>query len=386
MNFNFDDEHEAAKELAGHIFSDASSFDRLREVEADAKGPGFDAELWAKLAESNLIGLPLGEDLGGGGFGFLSLCLALEEAGRNLTPVPLVESVVYTALPIERFGSDSLKKSLLPRVVAGEAVLTPALHEMGSGALARKAATRATAAGDGFEISGEKICVPFAAAAEKLLVSASGDAGLGLFLVSPNAKGVSLELQATTAHERQYVVKLDGVSVEGDDVFAPPGRGEEILDWVEPRAATALAALAVGLSEEALAQTATYTATRKQFGREIGSFQGVSMRAADGYIDVEAMRSTMWQAAWRIDTGEADEKAVGVAKWWACRGGHRIAHTAQHLHGGIGSDIDYPIHRFFLRLKHIAFTLGGASEQLSGLGARMAEEAQAGVPAEEILL
>jgi alkylation response protein AidB-like acyl-CoA dehydrogenase len=148
---------------------------------------------------------------------------------------------------------------------------------------------------------------------------------------------------------------------------------------------TALAAIAVGAAEEGLRQTAEYTSTRKQFGREIGSFQGVSLRAADAYIDVEAMRSTMWQAAWQIDNGGAALKAAVVAKWWACMGGHRVSHTCQHLHGGIGSDTDYPIHRFFLRLKHVAMTLGGANEQLSILGALMADEASAGVTAEDIL-
>jgi hypothetical protein len=111
MNFEFTEEQEAAKELAGHIFADATSFDRLREVEADEKGPGYDTELWNQIAESNLIGLPIAEEFGGQGFGFFSLCLMLEEAGRQLAPVPLLESIVYTALPIQEFGRDALKKA-----------------------------------------------------------------------------------------------------------------------------------------------------------------------------------------------------------------------------------------------------------------------------------
>ncbi len=386
MNFTLSEEEEIAKQLAGQILAESTSFERTREVEADDEGPGFDRTLWAQLAESNLIGLPISETLGGQGFSFLALCLLLEEAGRNLAPVPLVESIVYTALPIQQFGSDSLKNDLIARLIAGEAVLTAALFEIGTPALARKVATTAIARGSGgFALRGEKICVPFASAADKILVSASGDAGLGLFLISPDASGVSLERQETTAHERQFVVKLEDVSVGEDDVLAPPGQGEAILDWLEPRAATAIAAIAVGAAEEGLRQTAEYTKTRKQFGREIGSFQGVSLRAADAYIDVEAMRSTMWQAAWQIDNRKTSAKAAAVAKWWACMGGHRVSHTCQHLHGGIGSDIDYPIHRFFLRLKHVAMTLGGASEQLSILGTLIADEARAGVTAEDIL-
>ena len=385
MNFEFSEEEEAVNELAAQILGDATSFDRLRDVDADADGPGYDKELWGALAEANLLGLALSEDHGGQDWSFLALCMLFEQAGRNLAPIPLLESIVYTALPIQQFGSDTLKKELLPQVIAGDAVLTAAFFELGDPALARKARTRADASGDGFSLSGEKVCVPYAAAANKILVSAQGDAGLGLFLVDPGAAGVTLAQQETTAHERQFVLTLDGVSISGNDVVAAPGRGEEVLDWLEPRAATVLSALAVGVASEGLQQTAAYTSERKQFEKPIGSFQGVSLRAADAYIDVEAMRATMWQAAWRIDSGDSGEKQAAIAKWWACMGGHRVSHTCQHLHGGIGADVDYPIHRHFLRLKHIAMTLGGSNEQLANLGARMAEEAKSGLDAGAIL-
>jgi len=385
MNFDFTEEQEAAKDLASQILGDSSSFDRLREVERDTSGPGFDREVWGQLAESNLIGLVLDEEFGGQGFDFFSLCLVLEEAGRNLTPIPFMESVVYTALPIQKFASDALKKETLPKIVAGESIFTPAFFEVGDPALSRQPSTRATAAADGFTLDGAKTCVPYAGAVDMLLVSASGDAGLGLFLVSPTSAGVHLEEQHTTAHERQFSVRFENVCVANGDVLAPPGRGEEIFDWLEPRAATALSALAVGVCDEALKQTALYTGTRKQFGKEIGSFQGVSLRAADAYIDVQAMRSTVWAAAWRLDNGHAANKEAAIAKWWACSGGHRVTHTVQHLHGGIGSDIDYPIHRFFLRHKHLAYTLGGSNEQLAKLGALIAEQAHQGIDPEEIL-
>ena len=385
MNFEFSEEEEAVQELAGQILGDATSFDRLREVEADTDGPGYDQVLWASLAESNMLGLALSEEYGGQDWSFLALCLLFEQAGRNLAPVPLLESIVYTALPIQQFGTEALKKDLLPGVASGDKILTAAFFEVGDPALSRTARVKAASTSDGFTLSGQKVCVPFAAAATKILVSAQGDAGLGLFLVEPGATGVTLEEQETTAHERQYVMTLDGVSVAASDVLSSPGDGEAVIDWLEPRAATILSALAVGVAGEGLQATATYTSERKQFEKPIGSFQGVSLRAADAYIDVEAMRSTMWQAAWRIDNGDSGEKQAAIAKWWACMGGHRVSHTCQHLHGGIGADIEYPIHRHFLRLKHIAMTLGGSNEQLASLGARMAAEAKSGVEAGEIL-
>jgi alkylation response protein AidB-like acyl-CoA dehydrogenase len=376
MNFEFSEEELAAKDLAGQIIGDESSFDRTREIESDPSGPGFDEALWAQLVESHLIGLSVSEELGGQGFSFLALCLMLEEAGRNLAPVPLFETIVYGLLPIQQFGSDRLKQRLIPPVLSGKSMLTAALFEIGDASFAQGTKTRASKTDAGYRLTGEKVCVPYAATADQILLSATSDDGLGLFLVSPKAAGVSLERQATTAHEPQFVVKLDQVLIGDDDALAKPGEGAEILSWLEPRAITALAAVAVGAAEESLRRTAEYTSTRKQFGREIGSYQGVSLRAADAYIDVEAMRSTMWQAAWQADERPDFAKAAAVAKWWACMGGHRVSHTCQHLHGGIGSDIDYPIHRFFLRLKHVAMTLGGANQQLSILGGLIAEDAR----------
>ena len=376
MNFNFSEEEQIAKELAGQILGDGTSFDRSREIESEVGGPGFDQSLWRQLADSNLLGLAISEELGGQGFSFLAFCLMLEESGRHLAPVPLLETVLYGALPIQQFGSAELKEKIIPPVVAGDSILTAALFEVGDPSRARRTRTRAVADGSGFKISGEKVCVPYAGVADRILVGATSKDGLGLFLVSPGESGLTLDRQETTAHEPQYVMKLDDVRVDSADMLARPGRGEEILDWLESRAIIALAAVALGAAEESLRQTAEYTTQRKQFGREIGSFQAVSLRAADAYIDVEVMRSTMWQAAWQVDERDSIEKAAAVAKWWACMGGHRVSHTCQHLHGGIGSDIDYPIHRYFLRLKHVAMTLGGANEQLSILGKLIADDGE----------
>ena len=145
------------------------------------------------------------------------------------------------------------------------------------------------------------------------------------------------------------------------------------MRWTVERARVALAATQLGVAQEALRRTAEYTSQRKQFGRPIGSFQGVALRAADAYIDVDCMRSTLWQALWRLDEGQTAAIEVGVAKWWASRGGQRVVHTAQYLHGGIGADIDYPIHRFFLWAKQLDLCLGGVSAQLSKLGALVAQ-------------
>jgi alkylation response protein AidB-like acyl-CoA dehydrogenase len=122
--------------------------------------------------------------------------------------------------------------------------------------------------------------------------------------------------------------------------------------------------------------TAEYTKTRRQFDRPIATFQAVAHRAADAYIDTEAISLTAWQAAWRLDEGLLATAEIAIAKFWAAEAGQRVVHTAQHLHGGIGVDKDYPLHRLFLLAKQLELTLGGATAQLLLIGRMMA-----GVPA-----
>jgi alkylation response protein AidB-like acyl-CoA dehydrogenase len=120
--------------------------------------------------------------------------------------------------------------------------------------------------------------------------------------------------------------------------------------------------------------TADYTKTREQFDRPIASFQAVAQRAADAYIDAEAVQLTARQAAWRLSEGLPAAEEVAIAKFWAADGGQRVVHAAQHLHGGMGVDRDYPLHRYFLLAKQLELSLGGATAQLLRLGAILASE------------
>ena len=136
-----------------------------------------------------------------------------------------------------------------------------------------------------------------------------------------------------------------------------------------------------GVLSRALELTTEYARSREQFGRPIGSFQAVAQRLADAYIDVEAVRLTMWQAAWLLAAGQPGDPevdaAVASAKFWAADAGHRVAHTAVHVHGGMGIDTSYPLHRYFVAAKRAEFTLGGATAQLLRLGDVLARETPA---------
>jgi alkylation response protein AidB-like acyl-CoA dehydrogenase len=372
VDFSLSEEQEATRDLARQILSDRVTHERLKEIEAG--GEGFDRETWAELAKAGLLGIALPEDVGGSGLGFVALCRLLEEVGRTVAPVPVLPAVVLGALPIAQFGTDAQRRRYLPGVVAGDTVLTAALVETGTDAL--HPTTTARPDGDGWRVDGVKTLVPAGLVADRILVpAAAGDDGaIVVLIVDPSASGVTPERQDTTSGIPQARLELDGVRVDGGDVLGDVESGAAIVDWIVERANAAMCSIATGVCEQALHMTAEYTKTREQFDRPIATFQAVGQRAADAYIDTEAVRLTALQAAWRLEEGLPAAAEVAVAKFWAADGGQRVVHAAQHLHGGIGVDRDYPLHRYFLWAKELELTLGGATPQLLKLGGILAAE------------
>ncbi len=372
MEFSFSEEQRALRELAAKIFSTRANDETLRGFVG--AGDWLDRELWRELAEASLLGLNLATECGGAGLGLLDLCILLEEQGRCLAPVPLLHSVVLGGWALSRCDRFA---DVVRAVVAGDEIVTVALEEEGGFDLA-KPRTRARRSGDGWLLDGCKASVAHAGISASIVTSArSEDDELVLVAVDPAAPGVALERQTTVAYEPHFRMTLDGVRLPAARTLARASAAEQLLAELQRRGFVALAALQVGICEEALRRTAAYTTERQQFGRPIGSFQGVSLRAADAYMAVEAMRSTMWQAAWRIDNGLPAAVESRVAKWWAAKGGQEVVHTTQHLHGGIGSDVDYPIHRYFLWAKQIGMSLGGEARALQSLAGEVTEKAVA---------
>lgn len=369
MDFSISEEQHAIQDLAARIFQDHVTPKRLLEIE---NGPeGIDRDLWQRLAEAHVLGTPLPETHGGSGLGLFEFCLVLEEAGRSLAPVPLLPSIVLAGLPIARFGTAAQQAKYLPPLIAGTTLCTAALVE-GATTASGRARTSARRTGSAWRVDGEKDCVPIAQLADRILVPARiGETELGVFLVDAHAPGVTCEAQQVTNRQPYARVHLSDVPVSDEDMLGTAAEGAAILRWIEERAALGACAVQLGVAEQALRLTAEYTSTRKQFGRPIATFQGVALRAADAYIDVEAMRSVFWEAAWRVGADLPASAELAAAAWWGCIAGQRVVHTAQHLHGGIGADMEYPIHRYFLWAKQIELTLGGAGRQLARLGTQL---------------
>ena len=384
MDFNQD---EADRELAGlarKILTDRLTAERLRAAEA---GDGFDPALWADLAGAGILSAALPESLDGAGLGLLAQCSVLTELGRAVAPVPYLPSIMLGAGALARFGTGEQQRRWAVPAARGEVVLTAALAEEDGDDPRAPSATAEPAAGGptpdkpgaaepgagGWVLSGMKTTVPAAPLADLMLVPAATPPNVTVFLVTPADEGVTVQPQRVTGGSAGRVM-LDGVRLGADRVLGTPAAGREIAGWLLDRATVGLCPLHLGVVERAQEKTADNARNRVQFGKPIGGFQAVAQRLADGYIDVEAVRLTMWQAAWQQSAGLPSDTAIATAKFWAADAGHRVAHTAVHVHGGVGIDMEYPLHRYFVAAKSCEFTLGGATAQLRRIGTALASE------------
>ncbi|WP_244931514.1 acyl-CoA dehydrogenase family protein [Nocardioides sp. W7] len=371
MDFELDEDHAALRALAHDLFAREASPERLAVHErSDAE---LDARLWSTMAEAGLLGVMLPEEYGGAGLGLGALAVVLEEQGRQVAPVPLWSASV-AAMALARHGSPGQREGLLPGIATGTARLALAVE-----GYAGASACRAELVAGRWRVSGTWAAVPGLGGSARVLVCATTPDGPGLFLLAApgadlpvtNASDVAggrvtWSTARDTANDLVSELVLDRV---GAEPVGEPGDGA-VADVLR-HAAVALASLQVGIAQGAVAIAADYLRGRHQFGRPLGSFQAVQHQLADCWIDVEAMRWTRWQAVLGIATPDAERLAL-VARWWSGQAGLDVVHRVQHLHGGIGVDVDYPIHRYFLRARQVATTLGGPASALDALGELLA--------------
>lgn len=364
MDFELRESQQELAALTRQILDDHVTQQRLREIEES--GVLFDRPLWRQLARAGVLSAALPETIGGAGLDFLEQCSILAEIGRAVAPVPYLTHVLCTAA-IGYFGSDQQRAQWGRAAASGDLLLTAALAE-DLAETAEAPLTRAERTPDGWRLTGSKAVVPLATVADAFLVPADSSDGVALFIVLPTDPGVRVRRQVVVDGDTVGSVEFDGVPVPGERAFG----GYDHVHWLVARATVGLAAYQYGVLERALELTAEYARERTQFDRPIGSFQAVAQRLADAYIDVEAVRLTMWEAAWRIAEALPCPTEIATAKFWAADAGHRVAHTAVHVHGGTGIDLDAPTHRYFTAAKRTEFALGGATAQLRKIGAELA--------------
>ncbi|MFC4535507.1 acyl-CoA dehydrogenase family protein [Sphaerisporangium dianthi] len=382
MDFDLDETQAELKELAAGLFGREAGHDRLA---AHAKsGHPYDAALWRAVARAGLIGACLPEEAGGAGLGAVAMAVIAREAGARVVPAPLQDGLV-AAMVIGRYGS-AAQRALAARLAEGEIVLTAALLEPGRD-LGAPPLTEARPAGEagegghagdggdaaraheertagGWVLSGRKTMVSYAAESAAIVVPAVTPRGVGLFLVEPGA--AELRPVPTATGEPAAALILDGTPAE------PLGEPDGVaFASLRRLALVALTASASGVLAGALALTTEHIRTRKQFDRALAEFQAVTMQIADVYIAGRALDVAVWSGAWRVDQGLDEEAELDLAV-----AAHTVADTAlaalytcQHLHGGLGLDVTYPLHRHFAWGKHRAHLLGGVEARLDSMGA-----------------
>ncbi|KQY64331.1 acyl-CoA dehydrogenase family protein [Nocardioides sp. Root140] len=365
MDFTFTPEQDEAAALAAKILTDKTTPAQMRAVEE--KGDRFDRDLWAAMGEAGLLSLAVPEQYGGAGLGLVELTRVLIEAGRRVAPVPLAVHGAC-ALVLAECGADELKEQWLPGAAAGTHVLTAAVAEERAH-LPATPTTTAVADGDGFALTGVKTIVRAGTTAALFLVTATAPEGVGVFLVRPDDTGVTVAAQRTSDGDAVALVSFDGA--RGLLLGALDGVVAHRLGHLLTACA---AAEQLGVVRGAVELTAAYAKTREQFGRPIGTFQAVSQRLADGYIDALFDELTLWQAVWRLSEGLPADVEVATAKLWAADAGHRVAHTAVHVHGGHGIDLEGEAHRYFTAAKRFEFSFGGATEQALAIGRHLATD------------
>ncbi len=372
MDFTQNDSLAELSALTRRLVTDKAAPERLSQLEE--AGEEFDLNLWQALAGAGVLAAAAPGDAGGDGLGLTAQCSVLAELGRAVAPVPYLDTIVLGAGAIARFGSAGQVSRWAAPAVAGDLVIAAALTEPGGAGQDRPATLAERGQAGGWRLTGTKTTVPAGTAAGLYLVPAATSEGTAVFAVGRSDPGVSVLAQRLTSGSAAQL-DLAGTELAEDRVIGEPG--PDLPGWLADRATVGLCALQLGVTERALELTAGHARTREQFGRPIGAFQAVAQRLADAYIDVEAIRLTLWQAAWRLEAGLPAAQEIATAKFWAAEGGHRVAHTAVHVHGGVGIDVSHPLHRYFTAAKGNEFALGGATAQLRRLGVLLAAETTA---------
>jgi alkylation response protein AidB-like acyl-CoA dehydrogenase len=354
MDLEFSAEQEMLREMVRGVCGSLAPLETVRDLEDDPVG--YPAELWKQLAELDLIGLMLPTQFGGSGMSAIEGAVLYEELGRALVPTPHFVSAVLSAGVLLRAGTDEQQRAWLPRIGAGDAIVSTAWLEPGRGYGPRGVQATAVADGDGYVLDGTKWHVPFAGSASRMLVLArtgEGDDGIDAFLVDPAQQGVSLTQQTTLASDTQFALELDGVRVGAHDRVGTAGSVWPALHATMLQGAVLLAAQAVGGARYALDITVQYAKDRHQFDKPLGAFQAIAHYLADASTAVEGATVLVHEAAWASAGGRPIERLAPMAKLFACQTFRDVTATAQQIFGGVGFTLDYDIQLYFRRAKQL---------------------------------
>jgi alkylation response protein AidB-like acyl-CoA dehydrogenase len=353
VDLDLSPEQEMLREAVRGVCEQHAPLTVVRELEDDPVG--YPEKLWAQLAALDLCGLLLPDEHGGAGMSMLDAVIVYEELGRALAPVPHFVSTVACGGALARAGREEQRAEWLPRIAAGQVIVTPAWLEPERGFGSAGVQLRAEPDGDGYRLSGTKRHVAFAAAADRLLVLARTDEAatdVGLFLVDPKTDGVELTQQHTLGSDTQYRVDFHDVTVPAADQIGD-GPGWAAWDAAMLDGVVLLAAQAIGGAAYALDITVDYAKQRHQFDKPLGAFQAIAHYLADAATTVDGGRTLIYEAGWARTVGRPVDRLAPMAKLFACQTYRDVTAMAQQVFGGVGFTVDYDIQLYFRRAKQL---------------------------------
>jgi len=381
MDFTLDETQEAVARLAAEVLDEPRVAGARPAGPGDGSGPAawgspqWDQARWKELGRAGLLSLALPDWLDGDGLGVFETALVLTEVGRKAAALPALATLVLGVLPVVRWGDRDLQRTLLDGVGSGDTVLTAAVREPGV-VMPPAPATIARLTGRSGTVTGVKLGVPYAAAASWILVPASIAAGdgdgsggpgrLGVVIVARSGEGVSLVRTHSAGGEPEYTLRLDEAPVAGllgaaaDD----EERGRRIAGDLYRLALAGACCLGDGALAAALALTTAYVRARQQFGRPLATFQAVAGQIADVYISSRTLHLATLSACWRLASGREAGRDLDIAAYWLADRATAALRTCHHLHGGIGMDVSYPLHRYSSLVKDLSRFVGGTDHRL----------------------
>ena len=337
----------------------------VREMEEDPQG--YTDGLWRQMVNLGWTGVAFPEQYGGTGGNFADLGVLLEEIGRALAPSPFFATVVLGGMTVMDGGSDAQKDDLISGVCAGTMTMTMAITEASVTYESWGIEASAQKQGGNYEITGTKLFVPSAQAAQTIIVAARTSSeqdpakGITLFLVPSDAQGLQITPMKSIGNEQVFEINLDKVSVAEDAVIGQIGEGWPIVEQTILRAAAAQCIEMLGGAQAVLDMTVEYAKNRTQFGRAIGTFQAVQHHCARMATDVEGSKGIAYQAMWRISEGLPAQREVAMAKAWVGPAYRRVCGTAHQCHGAIGFTKEHDLQLYTRRAKVHELTYGDAN-------------------------
>ena len=358
------EEQQMLKDAAKRFMYESAPVSQLRALRDNEDATGFSRELWQGMVEMGFVGTLIPEALGGSQFGYLGMGQVSEQAGRNLSASPLLSTAVGGVAALLLAGSNDQQHALLPKVAAGELLLSLAVDETPRHNPSQ-VSTRLESKGDGFVLNGRKQFVIDGHVADKLIVSARSSGadserdGISLLLVDRTAAGVKVERVSMADSRNAALVTFTDVAVAASDLLGEAGKGFDALELTLDVVNGQLAAELLGLSLEAFERTVAYLQERKQFGVTLSSFQGLQHRCAHLFSELELVKSVVLKALMALDEGDEDASMlVSLAKAKASEVAELATNEAVQMHGGMGMTDEFDIGLFMKRARCVQALFG----------------------------